>query len=136
MRISRNELYITIAETFAKRSTCGRLQVGCAIVKDGRIICCGYNGVLPLSPGCKCDLNKPCERSIHAEANAISYAAKNGIALRGSTLYVTHSPCLKCAELVIQAGIKEVIYKELFRSEEGLLLLNNNDIPTFKYEQI
>lgn len=148
MRITREELYITIAETFAKRSTCGRLQVGCVLVRDGRIICCGYNGPLKseltnkiskcddLNKRCSCDLEKPCQKSIHAEANAISFSAKNGIALENSTLYVTHSPCIKCAELIIQAGIIGVIYKNDFRVNDGLLLLENNNIRTTKYEQI
>lgn len=153
MRITREELYITVAETFAKRSTCGRLQVGCVLVRDGRIISTGYNGPLPPStfiPSvggkaipirmkntmCSCDLEKPCQKSIHAEANAISFSAKNGISLENSTLYVTHSPCIKCAELIIQAGIIGVIYKNDFRVNDGLLLLENNNIRTTKYEQI
>jgi len=136
MRISRKELYMEIAQLFSKRSTCGRLQVGCAIVRNGRIIASGYNGALPGDRninGCNCDLNKPCEKAVHAEANAIAFAAQNGIKLKGSTIHVTHSPCLKCAELIIQAGIFEVVYKELFRDDKGLLLLKANNIQIGEY---
>jgi dCMP deaminase len=133
-RISREEYYMAIAKISSLRGNCGRLQVGCAIISDGRVIVTGYNG--PLKNGCdlgKCDLNKPCTEAIHAEANAIAFSAKMGIPLKGSSMYLTHSPCLKCAELIIQAGIAEVVYNEEFRSNEGLLLLRNNNIQTVEY---
>lgn len=137
MRITREKLYIEIATLFSQRSTCGRLKVGCTLIRDGRIICSGYNGSLKSSRMgdiCNCDLNKPCDKSVHAEANAIAFAAKNGIALQGSTLYVTHSPCIKCTELIVQAGIIEVVYKELFRDSSGLLFLKANKVNVTEYE--
>jgi dCMP deaminase len=136
-RITRESLYIKIAELFSQRSTCGRLKVGCAIIKDGRIICTGYNGSLKdsrMGDICNCNLEKPCEKAIHAEANAISFAAQHGIPLKRSIMYVTHSPCIKCAEIIIQSGIIEVVYKELFRDNSGLLLLKANNITVSEYE--
>ena len=136
MRINRQDLFIQIAQLFSKRSTCGRLNVGCIIVKDNRIISSGYNGPLSterLGDKCKCDLKVPCEKSIHAEANSISFAAKYGIALEGAILYSTHSPCIKCAELIVQSGIKQVVFKESFRDDTGILFLRKNNIHTLNY---
>ncbi len=136
-RISRQDLYMGIAELFSQRSTCGRLRVGATLIRDGRIICSGYNGPIDKSMAsgtCHCDLSKPCEKSIHAEANLIAYAARNGIATQGSTLYVTHSPCPKCAELIIQAGISQVIFRNIFRDQSGLALLKAHSIITHFHE--
>lgn len=139
-RITRQDVYARVAEVFALRGTCQRLQVGCVAVNDGRIIATGYNGSLKTDRffeqgKCSCDITKPCQKAIHAEANLISYSAKNGIALKDTILYVTHSPCLKCAELIIQSGIKEVYYGEEFRDDAGLKFLNDNGVPTCKYEK-
>lgn len=136
-RIQRGELFIKIAYLFSKRSTCCRLQVGCVIVDEGRIIATGYNGALKTdrvegNSMCTCDKDKPCTKAIHAEANAISYAAKKGIKLEGSKIYTTHSPCVKCAELIIQSGIKYVYYDEQFRDKAGIELLNRNNIITIE----
>jgi dCMP deaminase len=136
-RINRDELYMSIAKLYSRRSTCGRLQVGCTIVKEGRAICSGYNGPLKSNIAedtCNCELSEPCQKSIHAEANAIAFAAKKGISLENTTIYCTHSPCIKCSELIIQAGISNVVYSEDFRSSEGLLLLKDNNIKVIKYE--
>lgn len=139
-RITRDKLYIGVASLFSERSTCGRLNVGCVITKDGRIIASGYNGppkakIQVENSRCNCDLSQPCQRSIHAEANAIAYSARNGIALEGTTMYSTHSPCLKCSELIIQAGIIRVIYLEQFRDISGLQLLIDNKVETRKYAE-
>ena len=138
MRISREEVYCQVAEIFAKRGTCQRLQVGCVAVRDGRIIATGYNGSLTTDrffeyDKCGCDISKPCEKAIHAEANLIAYAAKHGIPLHKANLYVTHSPCLKCAELIIQSGIDQVYYGQEFRDNKGLKLLTDNGIPIMQY---
>lgn len=138
-RITRNQLYTSIASIFAKRSTCRRLQVGCTIAKEGRVICSGYNGALKThkSPGgmCNCNTNTPCTQAIHAEANAIAFAAREGISLRGSILYCTHSPCPKCAELIIQSGIGTVYYMEAFRDTAGIALLQENLVKVYKYAE-
>lgn len=134
-RISRMELYMGVSKLFSQRGSCRRLQVGCTIVKEGRIICSGYNGAVG-TQNCEshCNVNEPCTRAIHAEANAIAFAAKNGIALDGSTLYCTHSPCQKCAELIVQSGISQVIYEKAFRDTSGILFLKTNSIPVNRYE--
>ena len=158
-RITRNELNTEIALLISRRSTCGRLQVGCIITREGRMIVSGYNGppsknlqfansedwvrphgrerIIAIKPNdgkCDCDLNKPCTQAIHAEVNAIAFAARQGIALENTVMYCTHSPCIKCAELITQAGIKEVIFIEHFRDAEGLQLLASNGIKISKYE--
>src|SRR6478609_210045 len=97
-RLNRDALNIQIASLIAQRGTCLRLNVGCVIVKDNRVITSGYNGPLKHAPHCSdkiCNTESACERAIHAEANAIGYAAKVGIPLEGTTLYCTHQPCHK-----------------------------------------
>lgn len=125
-RISRDTLYIATASLMSLRGTCKRMKVGCVITsKDNRIIATGYNG--SLDKHCTlCDLSKPCTEAIHAEANAIAYAAKKGIPLDGSIIYCTHSPCLKCAELIIQSGIKKVVYSKPYRDQTPKILLESN----------
>lgn len=134
-RISRDDLYMRIAWLFSLRGTCKRLQVGAVITKDGRIICSGYNGPAKdqghCGPDIGCDMSKPCTHAIHAEANAIAYAARNGIALEGTTIYVTASPCIKCAELIVSAGIKVVKMGSEFRDSTGVAFLQScGIIPT------
>lgn len=141
-RISREQVYFKIAKAFSERSSCGRLNVGCVAVMDGRVICTGYNGALKNNRSkhcseydlnkCNCDLSKPCEKSIHAEANLIAFSARNGISLNGSELYITHSPCKKCSELIIQSGIKAVYYLDEFRDTEGISFLSENKVKVLK----
>ena len=132
-RISRIEFYIGTLKLVAKRGSCIRNQVGAILVKDNRIIASGYNGAPSGSPPCPdkltCDPNKPCTRAIHAEANLIAFCAKNGIATEGCTLYTSTSPCIKCAELIIQSGIQCVFYLEEYRDMAGLELLSMYHIP-------
>ena len=129
-RISREEAFLDIALVFAKRSTCERGQTGCVITLDNRIISTGYNGPTKGADHCGegCNTSLPCTRSVHAEANAIYFAARNGIRLNGSVLYTTHSPCLKCCEAIVQAGIYLVIYMETFRETDGFRLLDENNV--------
>jgi dCMP deaminase len=133
-RISRATLYIASAYLMALRGTCKRMKVGCVITsKDNRIIATGYNG--SLDKHCiSCDLTKPCTDAIHAEANAIAYAAKKGILLEGSIIYCTHSPCIKCAELIIQAGIKKVIYSKPYRDTTPKTLLEYNMVEIIQIQ--
>lgn len=117
-RITTHELYLTLADHISKRGTCQRAQVGCVITIQNRIVSTGYNGPLPGEHDCNdinCDLNQSCIRAVHAEANAIFFAAKRGIALEGGTLYCRYSPCTDCVEALVQAGIKEVHFQEFFR---------------------
>ena len=127
-RITRNNYFIEIAKITSKRSICPRKQVGAVLVKDGRIIATGYNGVLPKQEHNDAKNLDGSSATIHAEANLISFCAKEGIPTKGTTLYTTLSPCQKCAELIIQSGIIEVHYVEEYRDIEGLTTLVHNDI--------
>lgn len=112
-----------IAHAVAKRSTCPRAQVGAIIVKDRRIISTGYNGAPSGLPHCTdvgCLIIKSnelgeekqhCVRIVHAELNAIIQAAIHGVSTRGAIMYITHEPCFNCTKAIINAGIKELIFK-------------------------
>ena len=122
-RLPRESFYMAVALLTSLRSSCQRMSVGCIVVKEGRIISMGYNGDLPASEGCNditCNVDTPCTIAVHAEANAIAWAAKEGLALRDSIMYCTHLPCPKCAELIVQAGIRKVIYMHEYRDISGL----------------
>jgi dCMP deaminase len=120
-RVSWNEYFMAIAEQVASRSTCDRKNVGAVIVRDKTILSTGYNGSLRGSPHCDeagHDLeNGHCVRTVHAEANAVAQAAKNGVAIDGSEIYVTASPCLTCFKLIANAGIRTIYYKEFYRDD-------------------
>lgn len=126
MRISRDELLMEMAWTASKRSTCNRAHVGAVIAHDGRVISMGYAGAPAGLPHCtheNCNESAPCTRTVHAEASAIAYAARSGVAVEGATLYCTHCPCLDCAKIIINAGIKRVVYETPYRKTEGRDLL-------------
>jgi dCMP deaminase len=127
VRISRDEMLIEMLHAVAKRSSCLRLQVGALIVRDGRVISIGYNGAPAGKPHCTpstCNEESPCTATLHAEANAIAYAARNGIALLDSWLYCTYSPCLSCAKLILSSGITLLAFESLYRDEEPLAFLH------------
>ena len=116
-----NEYFMKIAEQVATRSTCDRKHVGAVIVRDKTILSTGYNGSLRRAPHCEeigHDIeNGHCVRTIHAEANAIAQAAKNGVRIDDSEIYVTGSPCLTCFKLITNSGIKTIYYREFYRDE-------------------
>ena len=117
--------YLRMARVWAENSYCVRRQVGALIVKDKMIISDGYNGT-PSGFENICEdevTGKTKSYVLHAEANAITKVAKSANNCDGSTLYVTASPCIECAKLIIQAGIKRVVYADPYRSEEGIELL-------------
>lgn len=119
-----DERYLEMASVWARNSYCKRRQVGALLVKDRMIISDGYNGT-PSGFENNCEdengVTKP--YVLHAEANAISKVAKSGNSSEGATLYVTASPCLECAKLIIQSGIKRVVYKNPYRLTDGIDLL-------------
>ena len=122
--------YLRMARIWAENSYCRRRQVGALLVKDKRIISDGYNGT-PSGFENVCEdeasgLTKP--YVLHAEANAISKVARSNNSSDGATLYVTASPCLECAKLVIQAGIRRVVFAELYRIPDGVDLLRRAGI--------
>ena len=139
-RISRSKLFMEIAKLLSDRSTCSRAKVGSLLVKDNRIISTGYNGApsgLPhcVDVGCEIGPLGGCIRAVHSEANCVSHAAKNGIPTDGTTLYVTLSPCIDCAKLLINAGIKEVVYLNEYRNTAGIDLLKRVGIKVTKYRE-
>jgi dCMP deaminase len=131
-RISRLELFSEMAKLVSRRSSCLKKQVGAILVKENRVIAMGYNGVLAKENPLKGMDDKGVTHTVHAEANIISFCAKNGIATEGTTMYITLSPCEKCVELIIQAGITEVVYYEEYRDYAGVQRLLENDIRVSK----
>lgn len=123
MRISRDEVFKEMTEALAKRSVCKRKQVAALIVKEGRPISVGYNGPPSDHPHCESCLGSACDISIHAEMNAIAFAAKEGLAIDGCTLYCSMSPCINCAKIILNSGIKRVVYFEEYRLRDGVELL-------------
>ena len=122
-------MFNDILKVVSKRSTCPKKQVGSLLVKDGRTIAISYNGVLPGEDAINGYNKETGETStVHAEANLISFCAKEGISTKGCTIWVSLSPCIKCAELIIQAGIEEVIYLEEYRDISSLNLLASQGI--------
>ena len=109
-RLNWDEYFITIALLASKRSTCSRLNVGCVIVENNRILATGYNGFLPGAPHISRVVNNHEQFTVHAEQNALCDAAKRGVSLDGATAYVTHYPCLNCLKLLIASGIKNIKY--------------------------
>lgn len=133
-RISRHQYFIEVAQLTSKRSTCPKKQVGAVLVKDGRIVAIGYNGVLPNTPHEEGMDDQGITHTVHAEANIIAFCAKNGIATDDCILYTTLSPCIKCSELLIQAGVSIVIYNEEYRDPEGINLLRKHQVEVI-YEK-
>lgn len=140
MRPSWDEYFMGIVDLVKERSTCLRRQVGALIVKDKRILSTGYNGAptgcshceevgclrekLQIPSGQRHEL---C-RALHAEQNAIVQAAMHGVSVAGSTLYVTHQPCVMCAKMAINAGIKRIVFKGAYPDELSLELLKEAGI--------
>lgn len=147
-RISREKMFSQICSVVAQRSTCLRSQVGALIVRDGRIISMGYNGPVSGMPACskpdgsqqvliiagvleptgtEC-MGPGCTRSLHAETNAIAFAARAGVSVEGCTMYCSMSPCINCAKVIVNSGIKELKYLEEYRDTSGLELLRKAGI--------
>jgi len=144
MRPSWDEYFMEIADLVRTRSTCVRRQVGAVIVKDKRILATGYNGA-PM--GCKHCTDIGCMReklsipsgerhelcrAIHAEQNAIVQAAHSGVAIDGAVIYVTHQPCVLCAKMIINAGIKKIIFKGEYPDKLSIDMLKEAGIEMVK----
>lgn len=127
--------YIQMAAIWAKNSYCKRRQVGALLVKDNMIISDGYNGT-PSGFENVCEdengVTKP--YVLHAEANAITKVAKSGNSSEGSTLYITDSPCIECAKLIIQAGVRRVVYRDEYRLTDGVDLLRRAGVEVEKID--
>ncbi len=123
-RVSWDRYFMNLAVQAATRSTCPRKHVGAVIVRDKSILSTGYNGSIRGAPhcdeaGCLMD-NGHCVRTVHAEANALVQAARNGVRLEGGHIYVTASPCFNCFKLIANAGLSAVYYGEFYRDEKVL----------------
>lgn len=153
-RISRDDMFSQICTVVAQRSTCLRSQVGALIVKDNRIVSMGYNGPVSGMPACtqpdllqrillmsgaleplgtEC-MGPGCTRSCHAETNAIAFAARAGVSVEGCTMYCSLSPCINCAKVIVNSGIRELKYLEDYRDTSGLELLKKTGIKVTKLD--
>lgn len=121
--------YLRMARVWAENSYCQRRQVGALVVKNKMIISDGYNGTPSgFANVCEDEHNVTLPYVLHAEANAITKLARSSNNSDGATLYVTASPCIECSKLIIQAGIKRVVYAEKYRLEDGVNLLKKANI--------
>lgn len=127
--------YIKMARIWAENSYCVRRQVGALIVKNKMIISDGYNGTPSgFENICEDDMGRTKPYVLHAEANAITKVAKSGNSSEGSTLYVTSSPCIECSKLIIQSGIRRVVYCDEYHSHDGLDLLQRVGIEVVRVD--
>jgi dCMP deaminase len=131
-RITRDEMLMRVVEAVALRGTCERQPpggIGAVIALDGRVLSTGYVGAPAGLPhctevGCEVDEGRGgCVRTVHAEANAIAFAARKGISVEGASMYCTYSPCIDCAKLVINAGIVEFHFQKPYRADGDCTLL-------------
>ncbi|HUO04640.1 MAG TPA: cytidine/deoxycytidylate deaminase family protein [Candidatus Binataceae bacterium] len=140
-RPSWDQYFMTITREVAERSTCLRAKVGAVIVRDRSILATGYNGSPAGLPHCTeagCliyesrtpdgEIEQNCYRTIHAEINAISQAAKNGAAIRDADVYVTHTPCIHCLKVLINTGVRTVYYAKAYKLHTVAGLLENAKI--------
>lgn len=124
-----------MAKIWAKNSYCKRRQVGALIVKERMIISDGYNGTPSgFENICEDETGKTKPYVLHAEANAITKVAKSSNSSEGATLYVTSSPCMECSKLIIQAGIRRVVYCDEYHNLDGIELLKRAGIEVVKIE--
>ena len=138
-RVSWDEYFMDIAKVVSSRSTCSRKQVGAVLVRDRTILSTGYNGSIRGMPHCdevghmlEAD---HCVATIHAEQNAIIYAAKNGVAIDGADLYVTASPCWSCFKSIANSGVRRIVFGEFYRDARifevaGRLGIDLHHLPT------
>ena len=123
--------YLRMARIWSENSYCVRRKVGALLVKDKMIISDGYNGTPTGFPNvCENEQGSTIPYVLHAEANAITKVARSNNSSEGSTLYVSASPCMECSKLIIQAGIKRVVFSELYRITDGIDLLKKAGIET------
>ena len=127
--------FIDVALRTAALSYATRLQVGAVAVRSRRIICVGFNGTLPAEPNvCEDSNGVTLPNVIHAEDNLVRFARELKIDIEGCSLYVTHSPCLKCADIIVNAKFSEVVYLNDYRSHAGVEKLISKNIPTRKFD--
>lgn len=150
-RLDWDQYFMQICRVVAQRSTCTRAGVGAVIVKDRTILATGYNGSPAGMPHCTevgClvytsttpdgEVEENCFRTIHAEINAIAQAAKHGVSIRDSSVYITHSPCIHCLKTLINTGIRRVCYEKPYKLEriEELVRLSGIEITQVSMEGV
>lgn len=155
MRPDRDTILMGSAMLWAQRSTCPRAQVGVVISRDGRILSTGYNGapsgMSHCDHTCTCDSwtsdkwpgremhvpgcasQQPCDNVVHAEGNAIAFAARHGVGVMGAELHTTRVPCMNCAGMIINAGIVRVVWHEEHREMGGFLRLGHAGLEVVRY---
>ena len=127
--------YMEMASVWARNSYCKRRQVGALLVKDKMIISDGYNGTpAGFENICEDESGATKPYVLHAEANDITKIAKSGNSSSGATLYVTSSPCMECSKLIIQSGIRRVVYKDEYRLDDGIKLLRRAGVEVEKID--
>lgn len=124
-RIDWADYFASLALLIATRSPSKRLQVGAVIISKNRIISCGYNGFPAGTPHDSIMRDGHEINTIHAEQNAITDAARRGVAIEGATMYITHFPCINCAKMAISAGIQQIIYLNDYRNDNVVKELCN-----------
>ena len=117
-RLTWDEYFSKIVMTTSERSPCGRLQVGCLLVKDNRIVSQGYNGFLPGCPHESIIRNNHEQATLHAEQNALIDCAKRGVSCEGCLAYITHYPCIICTRLLLAGGIKKIKYVNDYKNDD------------------
>ena len=117
-RLSWDNYFSKIVNVTSERSPCERLQVGCLLVKDNRIISQGYNGFLPGCPHTSIVRDNHEQATLHAEQNALIDCAKRGVTCNGSTVYVTHYPCIICCRLLLASGVKDIKYLNDYKNDD------------------
>jgi dCMP deaminase len=131
-RASWDEYFMAIAREVATRSTCDRKHVGAVVVRDRMILTTGYNGSIRGLAHCDDEGHMledgHCVRTVHAEANAVVQAARNGVRLEGADIYVTASPCFGCFKLIANAGLQRIVFGEFYRDERIFTLSQQLDI--------
>ena len=132
--------FMSIAKQVAMRSTCDRKHVGAIIVKDRTILSTGYNGSVRGLPHCddvgRTMENDHCVATVHAEANAIIQAAKNGVSVDEAEIYTTASPCWSCFKLIANSGIRIIYYGEFYRDERSIEVAKSLDIQLISLENV
>jgi len=138
-RPSWDDYFMQITFEVAKRSTCPRAAVGAVIVREKRILTTGYNGSPMGLPHCTeagcLMVNDHCVRTLHAEQNAIIQGALHGVDVSGSTMYVTHQPCLVCAKMAINAGIERVVYAGQYPDRIACDFLDEAGVELSRFER-
>lgn len=145
-RPSLDAVLLEMAYAMSLRGTCSRARIGTVIAIDGRVCATGFNGSPRGLPHCEHPPDErstddpadapPCRTAVHAEANALVFAARHGVALAGATLYTTMSPCVPCAMLLVNAGITRVIYAVEYRDAGGVDLLQSADVTVQPLDQL